>query len=147
MKAQHPGKPQQVLRFVIVGVSNTLIDFLIFNLLVAFTTILPVPASVISYSVGLLNSFIWNRTWTFKHGTRRGLQSEFPRFVVVNLIGLAVNAIVLWAVLWLATSVGVEETLPQFVILNGAKVIALAASMVWNFISMREWVWPHRQAV
>lgn len=54
-----------LLRFGTVGVGNTLIDFGVFFLLTA----LNVPyllAQVCSYTAGILNSYIWNRTWTFR---------------------------------------------------------------------------------
>ena len=56
----------QMLRFGFVGVSNTLITlgliFLLMNILGLDYRI----ANGIGYLAGLINSFIWNRNWTFR---------------------------------------------------------------------------------
>ena len=57
-------------RFGTVGAGNTLIDFVVFFLL----TSLRVPylaAQLFSYSAGVANSYIWNRTWTFQVKEKR----------------------------------------------------------------------------
>lgn len=57
----------QVVRFAIVGVSNFLVDFVIFNLLSKYAPGLSaVWAGVISGTAAMINSFIFNKNFTFK---------------------------------------------------------------------------------
>ena len=53
-------------KFLVVGAINFLVDFGIFKLLTVVFGMLTVPANVISYTAGVLNSFLLNRYWTFK---------------------------------------------------------------------------------
>ena len=57
----------QVVRFAIVGVSNFLVDFIIYNLLILFITNLSVTwAGIISGTAAMINSFIFNKNFTFR---------------------------------------------------------------------------------
>ena len=84
----------QFLKFALVGVLNTLVDFLVFqllNLTLGWTYL----AQVIGYSAGVLNSYFWNSRWTFRKEHQRSAR-EAAAFVVVNLVSLGVSLGVLW---------------------------------------------------
>ncbi|TME58584.1 MAG: GtrA family protein, partial [Chloroflexi bacterium] len=59
----------QVLRFCLVGGLNTFVDVLVFNLLVLGLPTqdngLLVIYNSLAYLVGAVNSFCWNKLWTF----------------------------------------------------------------------------------
>lgn len=55
-------------RFAIVGVGNTLVDLAVFTLLAQFLEVNVYLAQVLGYSAGTLNSYILNRSWTFRAG-------------------------------------------------------------------------------
>lgn len=137
---------RRAARFAVVGTSNTLVDFAVFNALVLLTGIPAVPSGAISYGVGLLNSFAWNRAWTFRDGMRRGLVAEFAYFGVLNSVGLAINSATLWVLLSAWPSANAPGEARDVVILNAAKAVALIASMTWNFLTIRRWVWPAASA-
>lgn len=83
-----------VLKFALVGVLNTVVDFLVFqllNLTLGWTYL----AQVIGYSAGVLNSYFWNSRWTFRKEHQRSAR-EAAAFVVVNLVSLGVSLGVLW---------------------------------------------------
>ncbi|MGN0086523.1 MAG: GtrA family protein [Alloprevotella sp.] len=52
------------LKYVFVGLLNTLVTFLTFALLTETGCPLAV-ANVLSYAAGILNSFLWNKFWVF----------------------------------------------------------------------------------
>jgi len=52
-------------RFLIVGLSNTGLTLLIIFVLLWIGTSL-FTANIIGYGAGFINSFIWNRRWTFR---------------------------------------------------------------------------------
>ncbi len=58
----------RLARFGAVSVITTLIDFGIFNLLVIPNLLPPVPATTISYSCGIVASFVLNKWFTFRGG-------------------------------------------------------------------------------
>jgi len=59
-----PGAIRQLVRFGIVGCSNTLLSWCAYALLVA-VGIHYLAASAIAWTLGALNSFLLNRRWTF----------------------------------------------------------------------------------
>lgn len=94
MKTQKIG---EIIRFLIVGGMNYIVDVSIFNLLRA--TILaaqPVSAKVISVIIATLFSWIMNRSWTFKKRNKRPLLHEFIGFMAINALGLLPPIICLW---------------------------------------------------
>lgn len=56
----------QLLKFGIVGVSNTLISLAVIYLCMNWLNIDYRLANGIGYFCGLINSFLWNKVWTFK---------------------------------------------------------------------------------
>lgn len=82
----------QAVRFAAVGVSNTVIDFIVFMLLHQLIGV--APAQVISYGAGTANSYFWNRRWTFERGKGWNM-GELLRFLLVNAIVAAITTIVI----------------------------------------------------
>ena len=54
----------QLARFLVVGVSNTLISFVVYRLLIAIDVRYFIAAPL-AFAVGALNGYILNRRWTF----------------------------------------------------------------------------------
>ena len=111
----------QILKFGLIGLLNTAVDFGVFTLLTEAFKLDSIISHIISYSCGVINSFYFNRFWTFQ---KRGRihPAEFIRFVFVNLISLGTSALVLNS---LETKAGVSIYL--------AKVGAVLCSMAVNF--------------
>lgn len=122
----------QLLRFGVVGVINTLIDFGVLNALLLLTdesggrTLL--GCNVVAFLCANLNSYFANRTWTFA-GLGAASLNEFGVFLGIAFIGLLINSFVLW----LLTS-GLPSSL---LYINLAKVGATGVSMIWNFCGYR----------
>ena len=111
----------QFIKFNIVGVFNTLLDIGIFTALTALGLI-PYIAQVFSYSCGVLNSYIWNRKWSFKAKNKWSRQ-EFLKFVVVNLVSLGVATVILYL------CIDVFHVGSDFI----AKLIATPFALIVNF--------------
>jgi len=87
----------QLLKFLLIGVSNTAIDLVVtwilqklfgtFSTAPALTYYLP---KIIGYACGIINSYIWNSRWTFKEEHRRDSR-EIVLFVAVNLVTLGLS--------------------------------------------------------
>ena len=54
-------------RFSITGVANTSVDMSVFAGLTFWAGMAPVAANLIAYVVGVTNSYLMNRYWTFRH--------------------------------------------------------------------------------
>jgi len=44
----------------------------------------------ISFACGVINSYIWNKRWTFKKGNKLE-KKEFSKFLIITLITLGLN--------------------------------------------------------
>lgn len=118
------GKP---LRFVIVGVANTALDFALLFLLTRLGVPL-IAANMISTGVALTFSFFLNRSYTF--GSSGGAGTQAVKFVLVTLVGLWIlQPIVL--VLGMAV---LPSLFSQDLALLFAKGAATVVSMVWNYL-------------
>ena len=117
------------LRFTIVGSVNTVIDF---SILFTLTTLFNVPkelANFISTFVAFLFSFFANKKYTFK-STSKNLKRQFLLFTAVTLFGLwVIQTIIITAITPVFTNLGVNK--PAALLIS--KLIATAASLIWNY--------------
>ena len=126
----------QALRFLVVGVTNTVVDLGAFYLLTLIPGVPDMVAKTISYLLGIINSFVWNKYWTFNaKGSGRGWR-EFGLFFLVNLPPLIVN-IVVFALLGLWTTSG------SLIAREGKAFIAAIVAVVWNFLGSRYLAFRH----
>lgn len=114
----------QAIRFATVGVSNTVIDFIIFMLLQSVTGV--VAAQFIGYGAGTLNSYLWNRRWTFARG--KGFDfSEMIRFLLVNITVAIITTIAISLV---------PASIPVWI----AKVAVTILGLAINYTVSKLWV-------
>lgn len=74
----------QLLKYGVIGASNTVITAVAFYVLNTLLSIAYVPANAAGYVLGVLNSFVWNRNWVFK--TKQNLKREALLFVIGFLV-------------------------------------------------------------
>ena len=117
---------EQAARFLSVGILNTALDATLYFILTrwlgfgAFKTL----AKGMSYAAGILNSFYWNKSWTFKSDANT--VTTFAPFVLANLAGLAINAGVMHMCL---SAFGLHE-IPSLALATGI-------TFLWNFTSSK----------
>jgi len=83
-------------RFLIVGGISTLIEVAVFNLLVYALGVDVVWAKIIASLVALVNAYIGNREWTFRHRDRRGRMHELILFLITNAVCTGLGALLVW---------------------------------------------------
>ena len=127
MKDYLLGEFFKLVKFGITGVMNTLVDFAVF-LLLTHIGVAIYFAQVVSYSCGILNSYIVNRSWTFK-SKGKFLGPQMVRFIAVNLSLLLLSLVLLWVF---------TEQLGFIKIL--AKLCSTVLIMVIGFVVNRLWV-------
>lgn len=125
--AERDSRAGRPLRFLVVGVANTLLDIALFLALTAWGVPV-IIANMISTAVALCFSFLLNRAYTFRAGT--GVVGQAVRFLAVTLIGLWVlQPLIIQAMLAL-----IGDQLPSTAALLIAKGVATVASLTWNYL-------------
>ena len=126
----------QALRFILVGVLNTAVDLVAFYLLSLIPGMPEIAAKTISYMLGICNSFLWNKYWTFSaRDSGRGWR-EFGVFFAVNLPPLLVNVIVF-------TLLGIWIESGTWYVRIGKAFAAAVVSVAWNFLGSRYIAFRH----
>lgn len=85
----------QFIKFAVVGIVNTGVDWLVFFLLTKIEwfgadKIHESGAKGLAFMVAVSNSYIWNRIWTFQ-GQSKNITREYLIFFLVSLGGLIIN--------------------------------------------------------
>lgn len=83
-------------RFLVVGAVSTLIEIGVFNLLVFVWGWDVVAAKIVASLVALVNAYIGNREWTFRHRDRRGRTAEVALFLATNAVCTVIGAALVW---------------------------------------------------
>ncbi len=140
----------QAAKFVLVGALNTFIDLGIFNLLSFLTSrttgYYSISFKATSFVVAVINSYFWNKFWTF-HSEQVNVQEkpkakEFSQFLIVSVVGFLIN-IAIFSLF--ATLVGPKAGLAVQTWNTVSAVLATAASLIWNFIGYKFFVFKPKQ--
>lgn len=92
---------RQFLRFITIGCSNAIIGLVLFNLLMSVKFIdgatRIVFAQTLTYLVGAVWSFAWNRSWSFASATGdvKAVAGEGLRFAALQIAAIAVSSALL----------------------------------------------------
>lgn len=87
-------KNKSVIKFGVVGITNTLVDFIVFIVFMNIFGLEELVSQTMSYACGVLNSFFMNRFWTFKnHKTNISLVNQLGKFIVSNSISLTISLV------------------------------------------------------
>ncbi|HSX01275.1 MAG TPA: GtrA family protein, partial [Candidatus Saccharimonas sp.] len=141
---------KQAGKFGLVGIINTAVDFLIYNLLHFGAGLALVPANVVSTTIAMTFSFIANKRLVFRHESATQAR-HIALFLLVTAFGLYVlqnGAIVLLTEIWTQPlhlliqachTAGLNRFMTDtFIFNNGAKAAATAVSLTWNYILYRK---------
>lgn len=131
----------QFIKFSIIGILNTLVDWFIFFLITSFLikakNFEPIVKSV-AFICAVVNSYIFNTLWTFKKEYNNSIEKTyknkkriiFSKFILVSLIGWTINLLVF--------------NYFRFN-LNSTKLLALifasGFALIWNFIANKIWTY------
>jgi len=107
-------------RFTIVGVSNTVIDFLVFYFLHDIFDVYFVVAHVCGFMLALFNSFYFNATWTFKQLDKTLWHKQAVSFAAVSVVGLGLSTLTIYMANF-------------FIWVYLAKALATVVSFSWNY--------------
>ncbi|THG30843.1 GtrA family protein [Naasia lichenicola] len=123
------------LKFLLVGGLSTAIELAAFNLFVLVWRWDPVSAKVVSSLIALVNAYVGNREWAFRHRRGRSRWIELLAFVAVNVACTALGAGLISAGIWL---MGPPEPLALNLInLASIAVVVVVRFVLYHFIVFR----------
>ena len=118
------------LQFFRYGIASAIALSADVGTLVLLKETLGVPvvlANTVSFTVGLMITFIFSRTWVFRERKIANPVVEFGVFAIVGVAGLLLNDAIVWA----GTALGWYYLL--------AKALAAGVGFLWNF-ALRRWL-------
>ncbi len=143
---------RQLVKFAIVGTSNTVINLVLLYLMLRLVHgqwyDRYIDATV-AFLVSVVNGYYWNKRWTFREAPTKAVHKQFTQFVLVNLVSLGLD----WLFI-LLISVPLEHELRALqtawppdkierVAVLGAQLIATCAIVFWSFFANRLWTFKH----
>ena len=139
----------KIIKFCLTGGLNTLVDFVVFFVLFNFVINNKFICQFISYSAGTLNSYIVNRSWTFRSKSKF-LGPEMIKFIIVNLISLGVSLIII-NIDYNSPGKVLSEALSPYIsvaydTIGGiiGKILATGGAICVNFIGSNFWVFRQK---
>ena len=143
---------RKFIKFGLIGVLNTLVDFVVFffmNKLIGdgpavalFGVALvlgPYISNTVSYIVANIHSFIWNKFWTFEKKDRL-TRREVGRYLVTSVGYLAVSSAGLAVFIAALHALPVTAALPEDTIRLMAKVPTAGITIFYNYLMNKFWV-------
>ena len=143
----------QIAKFGVIGVANVLVDLGVLSLItIIFSSQFKIEASdamlgavtfyslfkSISFIIANINSYFWNKHWTFNQGAKKQTKSEFVQFFAVSIIGFLINVFVASIVFKMILGSLTNLSDGQLGLLGAAA--GSIAGLAWNFIGYKLWV-------
>jgi putative flippase GtrA len=86
---------QELGKFGVVGGVAFIVDLSLFNLLHFGFDVDVLTSRTLSTAVAATLAYFGNRHWSFKHRAYTGVRREYPVFIVITVVGLAIQLAVL----------------------------------------------------
>ena len=115
----------QLIKFGVVGVIATVIDFGVLMLLKEILQIDVLVASAVAFSVSVIANYILSMLFVFK-GSETGKIKEFVIFLALSIGGLLINQFIMW--------IGTEIMTAYYI---WVKVFACVFVPIYNFVTRK----------
>lgn len=134
------------LKFAFVGVTGTIVDFGIMNLMSLVFGLPLVWAQAISFTIAVFNNFLWNRFWTYPDSRSKAAHHQLLQFILINVVGIAIRTpLIPWLdkiILNLLKGMALNLPITNDVISqNLALAIVVGIVMLWNYFANRYWTY------
>jgi len=135
------------IKFLAVGIISSIVDFGLMNLFTLAFNLSLVLSQAISFTVAVLNSFLWNRYWTYPDSRSRSAIQQLVQFIVVNVAGIGIRTpLISWLdkILFKLLDNFSFSPLPlsnMVISQNTALAISILIVMMWNFFINRFWTY------
>lgn len=129
------GWREQFVRYVVVGGIAFLFDFGVYRILEHHLGFHYQWAGVAGFMVGIATNYLLSIFWVFNKRSSPNAFAEFAIFLTVGVIGLGINAAILWllidVVAWYSPLLSFVDHKVM------AKVVAAGVVLVWNFAARK----------
>ncbi|MDK2980073.1 MAG: hypothetical protein PWQ55_420 [Chloroflexota bacterium] len=146
MTSKPTSETRRFLKFALVGISGTVVDFTIFNLLSSVLGFATIPSSVVSFIAAVFNNFFWNRHWTYPESKAFSFRDQFGKFGVVSVIGLIIRTLIFSniehpLILMSAEYLGMIPLTPAVIGHNLALATVIVIVLFWNYFANKLWTY------
>ncbi|MFA6098560.1 MAG: GtrA family protein [Patescibacteria group bacterium] len=131
---EHPSVVE-FLKFGIVGVAGTLVDFSSYALLTRVFGVYYIYATATSVFLAIVNNFFLNKFWTFKKGDSGKAKSESVKFFIVSLVNYFLNLGIVYIVVEHSGAVKYFGDNVDFF----AKAVAIGIVLFSNYFGNKYW--------
>jgi putative flippase GtrA len=118
---------RQFAKYVIVGLATTALNFAVYVVLL-YLGVHYLPAAVVAFVTATLNSYTFNRIWTYRAGAHTHIR--LAKFATIQIIGLSVNLAVLAT---LVEQFDVHKLLAQLVANGCVVMVTFLGNKLWTF--------------
>lgn len=143
---------KKFIKFGLIGVLNTLVDFVVFYLMnkligdgptvvaLGMTLVLgPYISNFVSYVIANIHSFIWNKFWTFKK-RQRITRQEAIRYIITSIGYVAVSTVCLAVFMNFFRAIPLPAWLSADNIPLLAKIPTAGITIFYNYLMNKFWV-------
>ena len=91
------------------------------------------PAGIRVFTCAIVNSYLWNKFWTFEDLDMAQAGKQFVRFIIVASIGLLINVVIATIVVNFIN----VESISSRVWANVGALSSLTAVVLWDFLGYK----------
>jgi putative flippase GtrA len=124
LRRDHPAR--QLGRFLLVGVGNTVLSFIVYRLLIAFGAWY-VIAAPLAFAAGAVNGYVFNSRWTY---AARDSTRARVLYVAIQGVGALSTSLL---VLLFVRAVGTGRVWAFLVAIPPVTLCMFAANRIWTF--------------
>lgn len=136
----------QFFRYVFVGGFAFVVDYGIMTALVELCRFDPVLAATISFVAGLIVNYVLSTFWIFRNSKIKNRLAEFAAFAAVGVVGLGINAAIIWFFKdILAAKLVFGSLLPKDKYYLVGKLFSTVIVFVWNFAGRKFIIFDKKQ--
>lgn len=120
----------QIIKFGLVGVIATVIDFGILTILTEFFGVYYLTSAAVAFIIATIFNYAASMRYVFtSRFSEHEKKKEMLIFLVLSIIGLILNQLLMWAFV---------DIIGIFYVI--AKVFSTIIVMGWNFVSRKVWI-------
>lgn len=128
----------QLGKTFLVGILNSAIDMGAFDFLTWFFSVasgwLPVLFKAVSFGLGAVNSYFWNKFWTFRKKDTEDKTKEAVQFFLVTFGGLLIHTAIIFI---MVNIIGVRFGVSERMWASIGNMAAIFTGFVWNFLGYK----------
>lgn len=139
-------KAKTLVKFSLVGVVGTMIDFLFYKILINSFGFPPATSKGISTEIAIVNNFLLNNFWTFRYRkTKTNIWQKLSIFNLVSLGGLVIGVLIV-KFLHIIYGDGFVYLFGHHIAYNNFYFFAtIPPVMLWNFTVNHFITWRHQE--